>query len=229
MGTFKLYSGDDGQSHIETIDLDQTPDWKSAQDATTISFGEAPAGRFSDWHTAPRRQFVIILSGQLEIGLGDGSKHVFGPGDARSGGGYHRPRPHHRYARRPGLRYLHHPPGQPVTNAAREATLKWEACPHGIGHHRPTSLLRLPGWREGRPPESLQSLADCAGHGLVLGLMDALELERPNLMGHSIGGWTGLESGDPKPRAGQPDDNGKPDGFGLLRLTAKSTQIEISR
>ena len=83
MGTFRLYSGDDGQSHIEAIDLDQTPDWKSAQATTTISFSEAPAGRFSDWHPAPRRQFVIILSGQLEIGLGDGSKHVFGPGDAR--------------------------------------------------------------------------------------------------------------------------------------------------
>ena len=53
MGTFILYSGDDGQSHIETIDLDQTPYWKSAQAATTISFSEAPAGRFSDWHTAP--------------------------------------------------------------------------------------------------------------------------------------------------------------------------------
>ncbi len=26
---------------------------------------------------------MIIVSGQLEIGLGDGSKHVFGPGDAR--------------------------------------------------------------------------------------------------------------------------------------------------
>jgi hypothetical protein len=26
---------------------------------------------------------VIIISGQLEIGLGDGSKHRFGPGDAR--------------------------------------------------------------------------------------------------------------------------------------------------
>ena len=126
MGTFRLYSGDDGQSHIETIDLDQTPDWKSAQDTTTISFSEAPAGRFSDWHPAPRRQFVIILSGQLEIGLGDGSRHVFGPGDARlvqarlrprrcpPGGGYHRPGPHHRYARRSGLRHLHHPPGQPV-------------------------------------------------------------------------------------------------------------------
>ena len=32
-------------------------------------------------HHAAR--FVIILAGQLEIGLGDGSKHVFGPGDAR--------------------------------------------------------------------------------------------------------------------------------------------------
>ena len=42
-----------------------------------------PVGRFIDWHPAPRRQFVIILSGQLEIGLGDGSKHIFGAGDAR--------------------------------------------------------------------------------------------------------------------------------------------------
>jgi len=26
---------------------------------------------------------VICISGQIEIGLGDGSKHLFGPGDAR--------------------------------------------------------------------------------------------------------------------------------------------------
>ena len=36
-----------------------------------------------DWHPAPRRQYVIILSGQLEIGLGDGTTRRFGPGDAR--------------------------------------------------------------------------------------------------------------------------------------------------
>ena len=83
MGTYRLYSGSDGQSHIEAIDLGQTPDWTNAQDTTNIKFSEAAAGRLSDWHTAPRRQFVIILSGQLEIGLGDGSKQVFGPGDAR--------------------------------------------------------------------------------------------------------------------------------------------------
>ena len=83
MGTYRLYTGSDGESHIEPIDLSGTPDWKAGLDTTTISFREDSPGRFVDWHPAPRRQFVIILSGQLEIGLSDGSKHVFGPGDAR--------------------------------------------------------------------------------------------------------------------------------------------------
>lgn len=83
MGTYRMFTGTDGQTHIETIDLAQTPEWMAAQAATTITFREAPAGRYQDWHPAPRRQYVIILSGQLEIGLGDGSKHLFGPGDAR--------------------------------------------------------------------------------------------------------------------------------------------------
>ena len=83
MGTFRMYAGTDQQAHIETIDLKAKPDWLKGLSASQISFREWPAGQFLDWHPAPRRQFVIILSGQLEIGLGDGSKHVFGPGDAR--------------------------------------------------------------------------------------------------------------------------------------------------
>lgn len=83
MGTFRLYTGKDGQSHLETIDLAKHPEWGSGLATTTISFREDPVGRHLDWHPAPRRQFVIILSGRLEIGLGDGSKHLFGPGDAR--------------------------------------------------------------------------------------------------------------------------------------------------
>jgi quercetin dioxygenase-like cupin family protein len=83
MGTYRLYTGSDGQSHIEAVDLSQTPDWTKGQATTNIAFREAAVGNFSDWHAAPRRQYVIILSGQLEIGLGDGSKHIFGPGDAR--------------------------------------------------------------------------------------------------------------------------------------------------
>jgi hypothetical protein len=83
MGTFRLYTGSDGQSHLEPIDLSRTPEWTRGLAATSIAFRENPVGWSLDWHPAPRRQFVIILSGELEIGLGDGSRHVFGAGDAR--------------------------------------------------------------------------------------------------------------------------------------------------
>ncbi len=83
MALYRLYTGADGKSHVEPIALDKTPEWSMGLATTRIAFREDPAGHFLDWHPAPRRQFVIILSGQLEIGLGDGSKHVFGPGDAR--------------------------------------------------------------------------------------------------------------------------------------------------
>ena len=83
MGTWRLYTGVDGQSHVEKIDWRATGDWTKGMRTTDIKFGEWPVGKFMDWHPAPRRQLVIILSGQLEIGLSDGTKHVFGAGDAR--------------------------------------------------------------------------------------------------------------------------------------------------
>ena len=81
--THRLYTGADGQSHIEPIDVEKKADWLKGLPATQISFRVWPKGEFLDWHPAPRRQFVVILSGQLEIGCGDGTKQVFGPGDAR--------------------------------------------------------------------------------------------------------------------------------------------------
>ena len=69
---------------------------------------------------------------------------------------------------------------------------KWEACHMSLGTTAVTYLPQLPGWREGRPPETLRSVTDYAG--LVLHLMDALELERATLVGHSIGGWIGLKA-----------------------------------
>ena len=83
MGTFRMFAGPDGRARVETIDLAKMPDWTKGLPTTQISFNTWPVGRVLDWHPAPRRQFVIILSGQLEIGFEDGSKHVFGPGDAR--------------------------------------------------------------------------------------------------------------------------------------------------
>ncbi len=83
MGIFRLYAGSDGQSHIEEVSLADHPELKEGMDAKNINFQEWPPGRFIDWHPAPRRQYVISLSGQIEIGLGDGTTSRYGPGDAR--------------------------------------------------------------------------------------------------------------------------------------------------
>ncbi len=82
MGIFRLYTGEDGQSHIEEQTLGSHPVLGEPQAAEHILFRELPPGTFMDWHCAPRRQYVVVLSGRLEIGLGDGSLWRLGPGDA---------------------------------------------------------------------------------------------------------------------------------------------------
>ena len=50
-------------------------------EATGIIFRENDASYNLDWHNAPARQYVIMLEGEVEIEIGDGSKRVLGPGD----------------------------------------------------------------------------------------------------------------------------------------------------
>jgi quercetin dioxygenase-like cupin family protein len=44
-------------------------------------FRSAPPSHHSDYHPAPRRQYVITLAGQVEIETGDGTVRRFGAGD----------------------------------------------------------------------------------------------------------------------------------------------------
>jgi quercetin dioxygenase-like cupin family protein len=83
MGTYRMYTDAEGKARWEEIDLAQHPEWLAGFDTTQIRFGIRPPGVVQDWHPAPQRQFVVILSGQLEIGFEDGTTKVFGPGDAR--------------------------------------------------------------------------------------------------------------------------------------------------
>lgn len=83
MGTYRMYTGDSSISRWEEIDLEKMPSWTSGIDVTQLRFSSRQPGVLQDWHPAPQRQFVVILSGQLEIGFEDGSKKIFGPGDAR--------------------------------------------------------------------------------------------------------------------------------------------------
>ncbi len=81
MGFYRLYSGDDGESHIEQLDLASQPDLTTLHGAKGVVFRSSEPGYFSDWHIAPRRQYVITLSGEAEIGLGDGTIHRLQAGD----------------------------------------------------------------------------------------------------------------------------------------------------
>jgi quercetin dioxygenase-like cupin family protein len=78
-----MYTDANGKAQWEAIDLKQHPDWLAGFDTTKVRFGIREPGVMQDWHPAPQRQFVIILSGALEIGFEDGSKKVFKAGDAR--------------------------------------------------------------------------------------------------------------------------------------------------
>ena len=83
MSTYRMYTDDNGKAQWEAIDLEAHPEWLQGFDVTKCRFGIRPAGELQDWHPAPQRQFVFILSGALEIGFEDGSKKVFKAGDAR--------------------------------------------------------------------------------------------------------------------------------------------------
>jgi hypothetical protein len=93
MKFIRLYTGDDGETHCEERDASEIPEFASPQNASRISFQVSAPGRFSDWHPAPRRQYVITLSGEAEIGLKDGSTYRLLPGDVNlaedtTGGGH---------------------------------------------------------------------------------------------------------------------------------------------
>src|SRR5258705_3592130 len=42
---------------------------------------EMPEGLYQDWHTASRRQLLVVLSGTLEVETSDGKKHRCSSGE----------------------------------------------------------------------------------------------------------------------------------------------------
>lgn len=87
---WRIYSGDDGQSHIEEMTLPMQPftdvegshgEGTALQNTTGITFRVSPPGYELGWHCAPRRQYTITLAGEAEIEIGDGTIKRIGPGD----------------------------------------------------------------------------------------------------------------------------------------------------
>ena len=81
----RVYTGDDGESHFETIDISMSESRYGSLselfDAEGVMFRTTPIGGELDFHNAPRRQFVVNLSGTVEIEVGDGAKLQLHGGD----------------------------------------------------------------------------------------------------------------------------------------------------
>ncbi len=82
----RIYADAKGETHLEDVE----PPMKATDHASTMSDLMAAKGvifretnseeYFIDWHNAPRRQFVVNLTGEVEITVSGGEKRRFGPG-----------------------------------------------------------------------------------------------------------------------------------------------------
>ena len=77
----RIYTGPDGLSHAQEIEMKLTGGGVSdMMKATGVQFSSRPPAPSEAWHTGPRRQYVITLSGRAEIEVAGGQKVAIGPG-----------------------------------------------------------------------------------------------------------------------------------------------------
>ena len=78
MTVTRLFTGDDGQSHfqemLDVFKMTEISGQSEFENATGVALRNALGNTVSGWINAPRRQYVVILSGEVEIEVTDGSK-----------------------------------------------------------------------------------------------------------------------------------------------------------
>jgi len=86
MTIVRIYTGADNRSHFEDVRIPLKSTGKvgflsELMRATGIVFRETGGDYNYEFHTAPRRQYVVNLEGEVEIEVGDGTKRVLRSGD----------------------------------------------------------------------------------------------------------------------------------------------------
>lgn len=84
----RLYTGDDGWSHWDEVDVDLSninPNGVSASADIVPTKGViwrrmGSSDTPGEYHTAPAKQYVVVLTGSSEYGTHDGEVRAFGPG-----------------------------------------------------------------------------------------------------------------------------------------------------
>ena len=82
----EMYATEDNSSHFRDIVL-QTPvkhilgNYSNKISVSDLMFRDSQPDSQFDWHTAPRKQYIIYLSGEVEVTVSDGERRVFRQGD----------------------------------------------------------------------------------------------------------------------------------------------------
>ena len=81
----RLYTDDRGETHFEDTDIplkDNGPIGSISEvlPVTGMMLRENPGDYFYDWHPAPRKQYIVMLEGMLEVEVSDGEQRSFPPG-----------------------------------------------------------------------------------------------------------------------------------------------------
>ncbi len=86
MRIHNLYTDADGESHFRDIEVEWVEESHSGklsrrEPATGIIFRETSGDYDLDWHTAPRRQYIINLDAGVELTASDGERRTIGAGE----------------------------------------------------------------------------------------------------------------------------------------------------
>ncbi|MEL7121948.1 MAG: hypothetical protein AAFO07_21045 [Bacteroidota bacterium] len=82
----RIYNDEKGESHFEEVDIalehsGEIGHLSKVITASGLRFRRNDEGYDWDFHNAPRRQFIILLDGKIEIEVSDGKKRIFEGGD----------------------------------------------------------------------------------------------------------------------------------------------------
>ncbi|MBT3625927.1 MAG: hypothetical protein HOM44_16230 [Gammaproteobacteria bacterium] len=85
MQVTRIFTGDDGESHFEDVDVEMEESglaglMSAPVAAKSVIFREVTGDYKLDFHCAPRRQYVVNLTGSVEIENGLGETRLLGPG-----------------------------------------------------------------------------------------------------------------------------------------------------
>ncbi|MFA9477780.1 hypothetical protein ACERK3_05670 [Phycisphaerales bacterium AB-hyl4] len=86
MKVTRVYADDQGESHFEETDIPlndagEIGRLSEPMPAKAIIFRENEPGYDYDWHNAPRRQYIVLLDGVIEIEVSTGERRTFRGGD----------------------------------------------------------------------------------------------------------------------------------------------------